>query len=130
MQGPTIQRVEPGLALFVFLISLREELRARAKPSPRYAERDRNGRLGALARQAKKGAGEMRKQEPITIERVERGLAILAYMMELDGPVYAPLYENLERALDELHRQEDTVARARRRLESYRDPPLLAPPSE
>ncbi|WP_439925666.1 hypothetical protein [Nitrobacter sp. JJSN] len=64
----TIRRVEVGFALFVWFASLREELRARtgvhstapqpasnpqaplfvgtrAKPLPRYAERDRNGRV-------------------------------------------------------------------------------------
>jgi len=37
--------------------------------------------------------------EPVTIERVERGLVILAYLIELDGPVLAPLFERLEREL-------------------------------
>lgn len=46
----TIQRIEAGFALFAFLVSSRKEIRARkvtraAKPLPRYAERDRNGRL-------------------------------------------------------------------------------------
>lgn len=46
----TIQRIEAGFALFAFLVSSRKEIRARkvtraAKPLPRYAERDRNGRI-------------------------------------------------------------------------------------
>jgi hypothetical protein len=40
----TSQRVEPGIAFFVFLISFREELRARMQ-LPRYVERNRNGTL-------------------------------------------------------------------------------------
>jgi hypothetical protein len=74
----------------------------------------------------------------VTIERLERGLSLLAYMMELDGPVYAAHYEKLERELDALRRREDTVARAKRRLHGHTDqkpalaiaaPPLaVAPP--
>jgi hypothetical protein len=42
----TPQPADPGFALIVFLISLREELRVRAKPLPRYVESDhRNGNL-------------------------------------------------------------------------------------
>jgi hypothetical protein len=33
--------------------------------------------------------------EAVTIDRIERGLVVLAYMMVLDGPVYAPLFERL-----------------------------------
>ncbi len=71
------------------------------------------------------------KLSDVNVERVEWALAMVAYMMELDGPVYAPLYENLERALEELRRQEDTVARAKRLLETCGgQPPLaaIAPP--
>jgi hypothetical protein len=35
-----IQCAEPGITLFIFLVSLRQELRTRAKPLPRYCERD------------------------------------------------------------------------------------------
>ncbi|WP_439925665.1 hypothetical protein [Nitrobacter sp. JJSN] len=71
--------------------------------------------------------------EPITIERLERGLALLAYLIELDGPVHAPLFEKLERELEALRSREDTVVRAKRLLETYsgRNPCLsLPPPSE
>jgi hypothetical protein len=61
-------------------------------------------------------------QAPITIERVERGLSILAYLIERDGPVYVPHYEKLERELEALRRQEGTIARARRRLENFGSP--------
>jgi hypothetical protein len=32
----------------------------------------------------------------VTVARLERGLALLAYLIELEGPVYAPLFEKLE----------------------------------
>jgi hypothetical protein len=55
--------------------------------------------------------------EAITVERLERGLAIAAYVMSLDGPMCAPLFEKLERDLEAMRRQGDTVARAKRLLE-------------
>jgi hypothetical protein len=60
--------------------------------------------------------------EPITIERLERGLALLAHLIVLDGPVYAPLFEKLERTLDVMRRRQDTVARAKRLLENSGSP--------
>lgn len=69
--------------------------------------------------------------EPVTIERLERGLAILAYIMSLDGAVYAPLFERLERELAAMRQTQDTVGRAKRLLETYsvRHPRhSLAPP--
>lgn len=47
-EPPMTFRVEPGLALFVYLVSLREEIRVRQqrRPLPRYVERNhRNGNL-------------------------------------------------------------------------------------
>jgi hypothetical protein len=35
--------------------------------------------------------------EPVTIERLERGLALMAYLVVVHGPVLAPLFEKLER---------------------------------
>jgi hypothetical protein len=65
----------------------------------------------------------------VTIERLERGLALLAYCIELDGPVVVPLFERLERELEAMRRQQDTVARAKRLLETCSGPRLsLAPP--
>jgi hypothetical protein len=61
-------------------------------------------------------------QAPITIERVERGLALLAYLMSRDGPVLAPLFEKLERELDAMRTSEDTVGRAKRLLENLVSP--------
>ena len=44
----------------------------------------------------------MDKDAPVTIERVERALLVVAYLTETDGDVYIPLYECLERELVEL----------------------------
>jgi len=62
-----------------------------------------------------------RIQEPVTIERLERGLALLAYLVVLDGPVLAPLFDRFERELQTMRAGQDTVSRAKRLLESYRD---------
>jgi hypothetical protein len=57
--------------------------------------------------------------EPVTIERLERGLALLAYFTMRDGPVYAPLFEKLERELASLRARDDTMGRAKRLLETW-----------
>lgn len=56
----------------------------------------------------------------VTIERLERALALAAYVVMLDGPVAAPLFSRLERELAAARATDDTVARARALLESYR----------
>jgi hypothetical protein len=56
--------------------------------------------------------------ETVTIERVERALALCAYLVELDGPVVVPLFERLERELAAMRRQEGTVERAKRLLKT------------
>lgn len=71
--------------------------------------------------------------ESVTVERLERALAVCAYLVVLDGPVLAPIFNRLERELEAMRENEDTVARAKRLLESYsgRPPCLsLAPPTE
>jgi hypothetical protein len=55
----------------------------------------------------------------VTVERLERALVLLAYAMECDGPVYAPLFDKLERELETLRSQQDTLSRAKRLLASY-----------
>jgi CRISPR/Cas system CSM-associated protein Csm2 small subunit len=55
------------------------------------------------------------------IERIERALVVLAYLIERDGDVYVPLYEKFEAELQELKAREDTKSRARRRLMTYSD---------
>jgi hypothetical protein len=56
----------------------------------------------------------------VTIERLERALAIAAYVVVLDGPVAAPLFNRLERELATARAAGDTVARARALLDTYR----------
>lgn len=71
-------------------------------------------------------------EQPVTIARLERALALAAYLVVLDGPKRAPLFERLERDLAMLRQQEDTVARAKRLLENYAgttEPRAIAPPA-
>ena len=56
----------------------------------------------------------------VSIERLERALAIAAYVVVLDGPIAAPLYERLERELAAARATDSTVARAKALLDSYR----------
>ena len=58
-------------------------------------------------------------QLPVTIERLERALVLLAYFIELDGDVHLPMYEKFETELAELKTKEAAKHRARMRLESY-----------
>ena len=58
-------------------------------------------------------------QPPITTERLEKALVLLAYFIELDGDVHLPMYEQFEVELAELKAREALKGRARRRLESY-----------
>ena len=53
------------------------------------------------------------------IERVERALILVAYLIEVDGDAYVPTYERLEAELERLHRKESTKERARRLLAPY-----------
>jgi hypothetical protein len=53
------------------------------------------------------------------IERLERALLLLAYLIERDGDDYLPLYEKLENHLKELQSCEGTKDRARRLLHFY-----------
>lgn len=52
------------------------------------------------------------------IERLERALALAAYMVLRHGPVYAPYIDRLEREL-EAARRNDPSERAKRILETY-----------
>ena len=58
-------------------------------------------------------------QPPLTIERLERALVLLAYFIELDGDVHLPMYERFEAELAELKTKEALKYRARKRLDSY-----------
>ena len=61
----------------------------------------------------------------MTVERVERALLLMAYILTLDGPKYAPLYERLERELQAMKR-DDVMERARARIQSYAGSTLKA----
>lgn len=65
--------------------------------------------------------------EPLTLERLLRARAAIAYAMTLDGPVYAPVFERLEREIAAMRAADDVMARARRCLEEI-TPPLLQLP--
>lgn len=58
--------------------------------------------------------------EPVTIERLERGLATLAQLVMIHGEILVPLFEKLERELEAMRGMQDTVARARKLAESYK----------
>jgi hypothetical protein len=58
-------------------------------------------------------------QLPVTTERLERALVLLAYFIELDGDVHLPMYEKFEAELSELNKKEALKHRARQRLDSY-----------
>jgi hypothetical protein len=59
------------------------------------------------------------EQLPLTVERLERALVLLAYFIELDGDVHLPMYEKFESELAELRKKEAIKYRARKRLKSY-----------
>jgi hypothetical protein len=57
--------------------------------------------------------------QPVTLERLLRARAAIAYAMTLDGAIYAPVFERLEREIAALRVADDVMARARRCLEDY-----------
>ncbi len=59
------------------------------------------------------------QHQPVTVERVERAMVLLAYMMELDGPVHMPAYERLEQDHQRLMNRETVRDRARKLIASH-----------
>ena len=57
----------------------------------------------------------------MTLERLEQALAAISYAIVLDGPIYAPVLERLEREIAAKRASEDVVSRARHHLEQFRD---------
>jgi len=55
------------------------------------------------------------------VERMERALLMLAYLIELDGDVHVPMYEKFEAELKELKARQDAKSRARSLLSTYRE---------
>lgn len=58
--------------------------------------------------------------QPVTLQRIERGLVVAAYLMELHGPVMAPIFERLEREAEAMRSSQDAQGRAKKLLDAYR----------
>lgn len=58
--------------------------------------------------------------QPVTLQRIERGLIVAAYLMELHGSVMAPIFEKLEREAEAMRSSQDAAGRARQLLDRYR----------
>lgn len=58
--------------------------------------------------------------KPVTVERLERGLLMLAHIIRMDGDVYLPIFARLEQELEVARRQQDTMARALSLIDSYK----------
>ncbi len=54
------------------------------------------------------------------IERIERALLVLAYLIELDGDIHVQMYEKFEAELAELRATAAVKSRASQRLAAYR----------
>jgi hypothetical protein len=65
--------------------------------------------------------------DTITIERLERALVTMAYIVVRHGAVYAPILDRLEREIEDRRRQAEPVERARRLLEAYTRAPAAQP---
>lgn len=59
------------------------------------------------------------EHQPVTLERIERGLVVVAYLMER-GLDIAPIFEKLEREAETMRSHQDATSRAKRLLDSYR----------
>jgi hypothetical protein len=62
----------------------------------------------------------------VTLERLLRAQTAIAYAMTLDGAIYAPVFERLEREIAARRAADDIVDRARRCLDGTT--PLLEAP--
>jgi len=59
------------------------------------------------------------QHEGVTLERLERARAAIAYAMTLDGAVYGPIFERLESEIAARRAADDVMARAQRCLVDY-----------
>lgn len=57
--------------------------------------------------------------EPPLLERMERALLLIAWLIESDGDIHIALFERVEAELREVRRKEEVRARARRLLTDY-----------
>jgi hypothetical protein len=60
--------------------------------------------------------------DEITVPRLERGLAVAAQLVLLDGPIMVPMFERLERELAALRSQQAATERAKALLETLGTP--------
>ena len=60
-----------------------------------------------------------RQHDEVTFERLMRARAAIAYAMTLDGAVYGPIFERLEREIAACRMADDVMARAQRCLQDY-----------
>jgi hypothetical protein len=68
--------------------------------------------------------------QAVTLERLLRARAAVAYAMTLDGAIYAPLFERLEREITAMRAADDVMARARRCLADVMQPLQLPQAAE
>ena len=59
------------------------------------------------------------QHEEVTLERLERARAAIAYAMTLDGAVYGTFFERLDREFASRRATDDVMARAQRCLNDY-----------
>ena len=60
-----------------------------------------------------------RQHDEVTLERLMRARAAIAYAMTLDGTVYGPVFERLESEIATRRAADDVMARAQRCLNDY-----------
>lgn len=58
------------------------------------------------------GMAASKTSDPITLQRLERGLAIAALAVSLDGPKYLPIFKRMEAEVAKARADEDDVSRA------------------
>lgn len=75
-------------------------------------------RKSVMGRPAKRQPAAADAVTSLTIERLERALVLVAYIVMRHGPVYAPYIDRLERELERA-RQNDPTERAKRILQTY-----------
>jgi hypothetical protein len=61
----------------------------------------------------------MQQRDEITLERLERALVTMAYLVVRYGAVYAPILDAIEKEIAEHRNREAPVERARRLLSAY-----------
>ena len=60
-----------------------------------------------------------RQNDDVTVQRLERARAAIAYALTLDGAVYGPIFERLKSEIAARRAADDVMARARACLMDY-----------